>query len=224
MADSKLADLSATTAVTTDDLLYVVDDPAGTPADKKITAGNLATSMATLHGGMVLIGSSTLGSDTAAITFSSIPATYKDLLLVGNTRTDRAANALDRVAVQVGTGGSIDTNTANYDSTFRDEGNTAATGRDSATGYVRAGYSPGASGTAGYFLPFEVKILNYATTGQVRGIITTGGGPMDGTDHRFSTSCGFWENTAGAIDIVRIIPITGTNLVTGSNARLYGLL
>lgn len=37
MADTKVTALSALTAVTADDLLYVVDDPAGTPASKKAT-------------------------------------------------------------------------------------------------------------------------------------------------------------------------------------------
>jgi len=38
MADSKLTALTALTTVTGDDLLYVVDDPAGTPTSKKATA------------------------------------------------------------------------------------------------------------------------------------------------------------------------------------------
>lgn len=41
MADSKLADLTAITTLGGDELFYVVDDPAGTPADKKITANNV---------------------------------------------------------------------------------------------------------------------------------------------------------------------------------------
>lgn len=43
MADTALADLSALTAVNaeTTDLLYVVVDPGGTPADRKMTLGEL---------------------------------------------------------------------------------------------------------------------------------------------------------------------------------------
>lgn len=44
MADSKLTDLTADTAPTSDDLLYLVNDPAGTPVDRKVTVGNLAAS------------------------------------------------------------------------------------------------------------------------------------------------------------------------------------
>lgn len=42
MADSKLADLTAVTALAGDELLYVVDDPGGTPLDRKVTVSNLA--------------------------------------------------------------------------------------------------------------------------------------------------------------------------------------
>lgn len=41
MADAKLTALTAETSPTTDDLLYLVDDPAGTPASKKITLADL---------------------------------------------------------------------------------------------------------------------------------------------------------------------------------------
>lgn len=41
MADSKLADLTATTTPATTDLAYLVVDPAGTPLDRKVTVGNL---------------------------------------------------------------------------------------------------------------------------------------------------------------------------------------
>jgi hypothetical protein len=41
MADSKLADLTAITSLGGDELLYVVDDPAGTPVDRKVTVADL---------------------------------------------------------------------------------------------------------------------------------------------------------------------------------------
>jgi len=41
MADEKVSALTPTTVLTDDDLLYVVDDPAGTPASKSVTMGTL---------------------------------------------------------------------------------------------------------------------------------------------------------------------------------------
>lgn len=45
MADAKLTALSAATSASTDDLMYLVDDPGGTPASKKITFDNVQGSL-----------------------------------------------------------------------------------------------------------------------------------------------------------------------------------
>lgn len=42
MADSKITGLTADTAPTSDDLVVTVNDPSGTPANKKVTLANLA--------------------------------------------------------------------------------------------------------------------------------------------------------------------------------------
>ena len=43
MADTKLADLTALTTPSGDDILYIVDDPAGTPLDRKMALNKLFT-------------------------------------------------------------------------------------------------------------------------------------------------------------------------------------
>jgi hypothetical protein len=50
MAASKLTALTANTTVSTDDLLYTVDDPGGTPASKKVTFDNLQKSITVVGG------------------------------------------------------------------------------------------------------------------------------------------------------------------------------
>jgi len=45
MADTKVSALTAATAVTADDLLYMVNDPLGTPASRKITFANFEASL-----------------------------------------------------------------------------------------------------------------------------------------------------------------------------------
>lgn len=47
MADSKLTALTADTAPTTDDIIYVVNDPAGTPVSRKVALGNLYKGLGT---------------------------------------------------------------------------------------------------------------------------------------------------------------------------------
>ena len=41
MADKKITALTASTALSTDDLFHVVDSPASSPSNKKITANNV---------------------------------------------------------------------------------------------------------------------------------------------------------------------------------------
>lgn len=47
MADTKITGLTEQTAVTSDDLLVIVDDPGGSPATKKITVANLQAGIVT---------------------------------------------------------------------------------------------------------------------------------------------------------------------------------
>ncbi|MFZ2882213.1 MAG: hypothetical protein WA019_04010 [Candidatus Moraniibacteriota bacterium] len=52
MADTKILSLTATTTLLTTDILPVVTDPAGTPANKKITFGNLWAAIVTAFKGI----------------------------------------------------------------------------------------------------------------------------------------------------------------------------
>ena len=49
MPDSKVSDLAEATTYTTDDLMHMVNNPAGTPANVKITIANLFGGIPTDH-------------------------------------------------------------------------------------------------------------------------------------------------------------------------------
>lgn len=53
--DELLTDLDALATPSSDDLLYIVDDPAGTPLDKKITYGNLTAGLAPINAEYVVL-------------------------------------------------------------------------------------------------------------------------------------------------------------------------
>lgn len=112
MATSKkVTDLDPLSAATADDLLYVVDDPGGTPASMKITVKGLmesnATANLTANGSLVVSGKALVNVVTVA--YSSTPGTSSAVpagLGVGSMWSDGSyvyvvtgASALKRVAI-----------------------------------------------------------------------------------------------------------------------------
>lgn len=81
MADSKLADLTVTTALAETDIAYVVRDPSGTPVDRKITVGNLVGAMvASAHTTLTATSPNSLsnvqwGTEEATVAQADAPAT-----------------------------------------------------------------------------------------------------------------------------------------------------
>ena len=71
MVDTKLADLTAISAVAGEDLLYAVDDPAGTPLDRKATITQLAAFLDDL--------AQTLTNKTISLTSNTVTGTSAEL-------------------------------------------------------------------------------------------------------------------------------------------------
>jgi len=72
MADKKVSALSTITNLSTDDLLMVVNDPAGAPTSNKVTVGNLFgnVAVAATHTGVTTFKANTIYTGTTA-TFSA---------------------------------------------------------------------------------------------------------------------------------------------------------
>jgi hypothetical protein len=87
MADTKLADLTALTTPSGDDILYIVDDPAGTPLDRKIALNNLFTRGTITADAPVLNMSQTWNN--AAVTFTGIKFNA-----AGSSSTNSSATSL----------------------------------------------------------------------------------------------------------------------------------
>lgn len=166
-----------------------------------------------------LIAKNVLGSDTASVTFSSIPGTYTDLYVVISARTDRAFPT-DVVRVEFNASG----------------GTTNQSGRDLYAGgtndslfsitqtQVRFGTATGDSGTADTFGTSETYIANYA--GSANKSISMAGVAENNASTANSAfifiSAGLWSDTS-AITEMKFVPGTGTNFLTGSSFYLYGI-
>ena len=89
MADKKITALNASTALSTDDLFHVVDDPSGSPTNKKITSSNVFNKIPTWLGlaqtAQALSGAGA-ADVTSAITNSTTSAAGQVVTLADGTQ------------------------------------------------------------------------------------------------------------------------------------------
>lgn len=149
------------------------------------------------------IATVTLGSSASDITFSSIPGTYTDLVLVFNGTNSGAANLNIQVNSDTGTNYSF---TAMYGT-----GSSYASNRGTSTTYLRAGYiTTSQSGSV-------VQFQNYSSSAIYKTLLARQF--VVGGDVESSTS--LWRNTA-AITSIKVYPSSGT-FASGSTATIYGI-
>ena len=164
-----------------------------------------------------------LGSNAASITISSIPATYKHLLLVTEFRSD-VASGIDSVILRY----NGDTTAANYYTQYLTAVATTVAASEilgaTTTGILIPFGAVGNTAPATNFSVCLTWIFNYASTGVKRNMRTetsSQSGTGTGTI-RDAHGVGIWQNTANPISSITLIPNGGTNFVTNSAYTLYG--
>ena len=159
------------------------------------------------------IASQTLGSNTSAVTFSSIPATYTDLVLLTFIRTIHGATQSVDCYLRInGDTGS------NYSRTYlAGNGTSAISGRESNQTRIGAFYGPGGGATSNSFAAQVLHIPSYANTNVFKTVLAVIGHAGDATGR----VVGLWRSTS-AITSLEIAPASET-MVTGSTFSLYGI-
>jgi hypothetical protein len=169
-------------------------------------------------GGMQRISSQTLVSTAASITFSSIPGTYKHLLLVAQQRGTTATTALDAAMQFNGDTGANYLTTRLYNNSSSTAASLEATGQTN----IVIGGIPGSSAGANAFGDAHITIPNYAGSND-KGIVYTsgfitansaGGGSVQ-------TGHGAWFSTA-VITSITVFPTAGS-YAAGTIFTLYGV-
>lgn len=168
--------------------------------------------------GLVQIAQIIVSTAQATLDFTSIPGTYRDLLIRVQARgTNAALNVSTRVRFNNDSGSNYDYQTAQFDGSAQ----TVDTSLGATAMWI--GYTPGSTATAGSAGQFDLSIANYIGTAFHKTMLNDSGpkwGTTSATAYRIITS-GFWRNTA-AITQVTLILDSG-NFDTGTVATLYGL-
>ena len=163
-----------------------------------------------------LIQAQTLTTSAASVTFSSIPATYTDLVLRVSSRTD-AATANDNLQVTFNSDSAT-----NYSMTrLTGTGSAASSLNASAQIFARVGWTDGNTATASTFGSMEVYIPSYLVS-QNKPFSSFAVSEQNATAANMDAIADLWRNTA-AITSLNIISNNSGNLLTGSSFYLYGI-
>lgn len=244
MADTKLTALTETTSPATSDDVYIVTTPGGTPASKRCTIANLRTAMGTItrsgstpdgnlavwNGanadsikdggaiptpGRVLISEQTPTNTTA--TFSTIPGTYKTLVIDWIARTDKASVSTETGIMWF----NADTTAGNYREISMSANGSAVA--SSAADDAIVLIFPAATATAGLAGYGTILIPFYALTTFQKAAKIESYTRYGATSQEFRLKGLHWENTV-AITQIDIVTQSAGNFVSGSTFRLYGVI
>jgi len=162
-----------------------------------------------------LISSQTLASSAASVTFSSIPATYTDLVLRYSARCDAAVT--ERLAYI-----ELNATASGISETYlMGDGASATSARATSQpfiGYLRV---PGTSGTASTFSSGEFYIPSY-TVSQNKPMSVFDVAERNNAPAYILAEAALWSNTAAITQIKFALDGSGS-LVSGSSFYLYGL-
>ena len=151
------------------------------------------------------IATQTLGSAAASVTFSSIPQTYTDLVLIVNTQTSSNVNVFMRF--------NVDTSSNYSDTRLVGNGSAASSGRlTSQTSAIIISGDPSLN-----FSTYKVDIFNYTNATTFKTFLI-----RSNTADRAASLVGLWRATPAAISTINIRVDTGT-FNTSSTFTLYGI-
>ena len=163
-----------------------------------------------------LISSNVLTSSAASVTFSSIPATYTDLVLKYASRSDTSTTSLNITF-------NSDTAT-NYSSTYLyGDGTNAVSGRDTSVANINEAVKSNASAsTANTFTNNEIYIPSY-TVSQNKPLSSFTAMELNSATNTYvGAGAHLWRNTA-AVSSIQLALAGGANFVSGSSFYLYGI-
>lgn len=165
-----------------------------------------------------LINSTSLSSSAASVTFSAIPATYDDLVVLISARTSRSATS-DSIKMTINS----DSTTIYSFTKLRGDGTTAYSNRNTGNDAAYIENTDGDTATASTFDSTEIYIPKYTSTANkpFSSIIMREDDSTAATTYN-SAQAHLYRNSS-AITSLSFAPSTGPNFVSGSTFWLYGI-
>ena len=165
---------------------------------------------------MKLIAKQTLGSDTASVTFSSIPGTATDLLLICSLSL--SSNDFGRDVRM-----SFNSATTNQSSRVLRAFSGTSVSSYTTTTLLITDNALGQLAGSSTFTSIETYIPNYASTTVAKSVSSSSVSERNATDGRIDIVAGLWNSTAAITSITLDSPVLPANLKSGSSFFLYGI-
>jgi hypothetical protein len=158
------------------------------------------------------IATTTLSSAASSITFSSIPGTYTDLILIQTFPNGQTTGPYTSIQFNGDTG-------SNYSTTYLTGYTNAESNRTTNASYIRMGVSS--------YLANAIcitNIMNYSNTTTYKTVIGRNnfGAPSGGMQET-QAQAGLWRSTSAITSIVISRVLSSTDFVSGCTFTLYGI-
>ena len=168
--------------------------------------------------GYTLIASQVLSASAASVTFSSIPQTYKTLVLKVSARADGTGAGGENIGLRLN-----GTTTAYYDRALYGTGSSVASASNSNTNTALVyQYADGGALTANTFASTDILIPNY-TSSAYKALSSESVTENNATGALQAMAADLWQNTAAVTSITLYLLTAGINFVAGSSFYLYGI-
>lgn len=160
------------------------------------------------------IATTTLSSAASNVTFSSIPSTYTDLVVVFDGRSTWTSDNGPRMYMNFNS----DSGTNYSVTTLRGSGSAATSARESGNNYCFPGRpNPSFSGNTN-FSNIIVHLLNYSNTTMLKTILSRYNNDANGD--KVGLSANLWRSTSA---INSIVFDTDNDFAAGSTFTIYGI-
>lgn len=167
----------------------------------------------------VALAKTVLTGTQATITFSAIPSTYTDLVLVASARTDWTGFSEElKFWYNNNSAGS----SYSFTRLITDAPNVTSSRSSSFPWMSNSALNENTNTTSNTFSSIEIYIPNYAGSNYKPASMTSARENNSTTYYTIAANAGLWSDTT-AISRIDLAPRQGTNFVSGSRFDLYGI-